>query len=446
MNYEKQLLLLNYLRGDQEIFIKTNPIISAKFFEPKVRPAVTFIQRYFNEYKALPTPEQVKAETGIELYKLEEFTSQERKWAETEIEGFCKRKAMEHAIITGMDLIKEERYADVEKLIKDAITLSIQRNLGTDYFADPEQRLNALVNNQSMYPTKITKLDQHLGGGLNRKEMIVFAAPSGVGKSITMLNIGWNLMSQGLNGAYITLELSEEVVSKRLDSIATGRSQADVLNDISQVAVEVKRWKTDQNYGSLAIRRMPESSTNATHIRAYLKEYELVHGKAPDFLIVDYIDICASAQQGISVENMFIKDKYVTEELRAIANDFNLIMITASQLNRGAQEIDSLDDLNQGHIAGGISKINTTDNLVMIIQTAQMKARGEMTFKLVKTRSSGGVGSYFILKFSPVSLRLSNLEQDERTQTRSFENAIASFRENQKTTPKHNTIEDVFQV
>ena len=88
-------------------------------------------------------------------------------------------------------------------------------------------------------------------------------------------------------------------------------------------------------------------------------------------------------------------------------------MITASQLNRGAQNIESLDELNQGHIAGGISKINTTDNMVAILQTPQMKARNEMVFKMLKTRSSGGVGSYFIMKFDPVSLRLHNLEEDE---------------------------------
>jgi hypothetical protein len=111
--------------------------------------------------------------------------------------------------------------------------------------------------------------------------------------------------------------------------------------------------------------------------------------------------------QKISVENQFIKDKAVAEELRAIANDYNLILITASQLGRSAQQVENADQLNQGNIAGGISKINTTDNLIAIIQTDQMKAKREYMFKMLKTRSSCGVGSHFYMDFDPTSLIIS---------------------------------------
>lgn len=425
-NYEKQVLLVDYLRRDQEVFIRVNHMLQAKFFETRLQSAVRFIQTYFEEYKALPSTQQLSAESGVNLSGNQTLTSQERKYAETELEMFCRHKAMEHAIYAGVDLIRENKLADIEKLVRDVVTMSIQRNLGTDYFEDPETRLNNLKMNHTPYPTKLAKLDQALNGGLNRKEMIVFAAPSGVGKSVTMLNVGMNLLSQGLNGVYITLELSEDMVGKRADSIASGLSQIAVLEDTVRTAIAVKKLKTEQGYGIFKIKRMPESTTNANHIRAYLKEYELVTGCTPDFIIVDYIDIMACNQHGISAENQFIKDKFVSEELRAIANDYNAMMVSASQLNRGAQEIESLDALNQSHIAGGISKINTCDNLVMIIQTAQMKARNEMVFKLVKTRSSAGVGSYFTMNFSPVSLRLTNLEEDEKPKR--LEGAVSAFK------------------
>lgn len=442
-NFEKQQLLVDYLRKDQETFIRLNPILSYKFFEPRLQSAVKFIQSYFSEYKALPSIAQLSAESGVVFNDNTPLSNQERKYAEAELEGFCKHKAMEHAIYASVELIQDGKYGDVEKLIKDAVTMSVSRNLGTDYFEDPEARLNLLKTTNAMYPTKIIKLDKALGGGLNRREMIVFAAPSGVGKSITMLNVAFNLMSQGLNGVYITLELSEEIVSKRADSIASGFSQDLVLEDTVRTSIAVKKLRDEQGYGKLAIKRMPESSTTANHVRAYLKEYELVNGFVPDFIVVDYIDIMASCQQGISVENQFIKDKYVCEELRAMADDLNAIMITASQLNRGAQEVESLDALNQSHIAGGISKINTTDNLVMIIQTAQMKARGEMVFKLVKTRSSSGVGQYFSLKFSPISLRLTNMEEDEKP--KKMDGAISAFNRPQR--PKAASESDsLFQV
>ncbi len=439
-SFEKQHLLVDYLRKDQETFIRVNPILTPKFFEPRLQGAVKFIQAYFNEYKSLPSTQQLQAETGVSFEaSSEQITTQERKYAETEIESFCKQKAMEHAILSSVELIQEGKYGEVEKLIRDAVTMSMQRSLGTDYFDDPEGRLNSLKNNNAMYPTKLIKLDEYLGGGLNRKEMIVFAAPSGVGKSITMLNIAFNLMSQGLNGVYITLELSEPIVSKRADSIASGLSQQAVLDDVVRTSIAVKKLRDEQGYGKLAIKRMPESTTTANHIRAYIKEYELVNGHLPDFIVVDYIDIMASAQQGISVENQFIKDKYVCEELRSLADDLNCIMISASQLNRGAQQVESLDDLNQAHIAGGISKINTTDNLVMIIQTAQMKAKGEMVFKLVKTRSSSGVGNYFTVKFSPISLRITNVEEDEKP--KNLSEANSAFRRRAIT-----TVDSVFQV
>lgn len=410
MNIDKQRLLLSYLTSEQTLFIKVNPILEPKYFDLQLKPVVGFIKRYFEEYKSLPTSDQVKAETSIVITPpTEKLTPQRLKYTENELETFCRNKAIEHAILSSPELLEKGEYGEIEKRLRAAITVSLQRNLGLDYFLDPAARLNEGMTNTNMTPTKFTKLDFAIGGGCNRREMIVFAAPSGVGKSITMLNVAKNFVEQGLNGVYITLELSEEMVAKRNDSIYSGLGQTDIFRNITKVAVEVSKAK--EGSGRFFIKRMPESTTNANHIRAYLKEFEVVTGVVPDFLVVDYLDIMASVEK-VSVENQFIKDKYVTEELRAIANEYNLIMVTASQLNRGAQSIESMDDLNQAHIAGGISKINTTDNLVAIIQTAQMKARNEMMFKLLKTRSSAGVGSYFMLKFNPVTLRLTNMEED----------------------------------
>ena len=410
MTVEKERLLLSYLVNDPTLFTRTNHIIDAKHWDPELKSAVTFIKSYYDQYKGLPSQAQLYAEQGLTLPAVQGIPS-EAKYAETELETFCRDKAIEHAIYASVDLLKDQKLAEIERLIRDAITISLQRNLGTDYFADPEARLNLLAVQSKPVPTLYRRLDDALGGGLPRKGMIIFAAPSGVGKSLTMSNVARNLMMQGHHGIYFSLELSEEMVSKRFDSMFTGIGQSAILTDITKTSIQVRK-ASEKASGTLMIKRLPESATNANHLKAYLKEYELVHKRIPDFIVVDYLDLMASCEK-VSVENQFIKDKYVAEELRAIADENNLMMITASQLNRGAQQIEALDDLNQAHIAGGISKINTTDNLVAIIQTPQMKARNEMVFKMLKTRSSAGVGSYFIMKFDPVSLRLSNLEEDE---------------------------------
>lgn len=413
MTVDKEKLLLSYLVNDPTLFSRVNHIIEPKYFDPELRRGVQFIKDYFDSYKGLPSLAQLYAEHKLVLPAVQGIPSEAR-YAEVEIETFCRDKAIEHAIYASVDLLKEQRLGEIERLIRDAITISLQRHLGTDYFADPDERLKLLATQSALTPTMFKRLDDALGGGLPRKGMIIFAAPSGVGKSLTMSNVARNLVMQGLHGVYFTLELSEEMVAKRFDSMFTGIGQSAILNDITKTGIQVRR--AAENAGSMLIKRLPESSTNANHLRAYLKEYELVHKRVPDFIIVDYLDLMASCEK-VSVENQFIKDKYVAEELRSIADELNLMMITASQLNRGAQQIESFDDLNQAHIAGGISKINTTDNLVAILQTPQMKARDEMLFKMLKTRSSAGVGTYFIMKFDPVSLRLKNSEQDEPVKT-----------------------------
>lgn len=413
-NHEKQKLLLSYLISSQDLFAKVQPILDETYFDPRLKGAAKFLRSYYEEYKAIPSADQIAVETGQRVEPRGSVTRSELTYAENEFEAFCKNKAIEKAIYAAPNLIADGKYGDVERLIKDAIAVGLNRNLGLDYFADPEARLRRLASSSSMIATLWIELDQLLGGGINRQEMTMFAAPSGVGKSLTMSNLARNLTKQKLNGAYVSLELAEDVVAKRFDSMITGIGQIELLRDITKTSIEIK--SQDASYGRLFIKRMAEGST-ASDIRAYLKEFEMIHGYIPDFLVVDYLDIMGSVQK-VSVENQFIKDKYVAEELRAIANDFNLIMITASQLGRSAQQIETADQLNQANIAGGISKINTTDNLIAIIQTDMMKAKNEYMFKMLKTRSSGGVGSHFFMNFDPVSLLITCREgQDSSTRT-----------------------------
>jgi replicative DNA helicase len=270
--------------------------------------------------------------------------------------------------------------------MKDAITISVNRDIGVDYFSDPENRLKDLAATILPIPTGYVKIDEGLGGGLTRKEMLLVLGAPGYGKSISLSNLAKRLMKRKLNGVYITLELSEKVVAKRFDTMFSGIAPSQVLNNITETSIRIGKEKG--NYGKLFIKRMPESSTNANHIRAYLKEFEIVNGFTPDFICLDYLDLMASCQD-ISAENFFARDKYISEELRSIANDFDLIMLTASQLNRGAQSVESIDDLGQSHIAGGISKINTADNVLAIYPSAQAKARGE-----TKARSKSMAKNY----------------------------------------------------
>lgn len=442
MELQKQSLLLSYLISDQTLFTKVSPILNTKYFDPSIRQSITFIKDYFEQYKSAPNSDQIKAETGSGVETRPTMSQAELRYAEDQLESFCKEKAIEHAILASPALLAEGKHGEIEKLIRDAITVGLQRNIGTDYFHDPEARLKLLSLNNKPTPTGFIDLDENLGGGINRKEMIIFAAPPGVGKSLTMANLAKNLLKQSLDVVYITLELSEEIVAKRFDSMFSGISQIDLLKNITKTSIEVKRQA--EAHGKLTIKRMPESTTNANHIRAYLKEYEITYGKLPDALVIDYMDLMCSNQQ-ISAENQFIRDKFISEELRSIANEFNLMMITASQLNRGSQQLESMDDLSQAHIAGGISKVNTTDNLVAIMQNAAMKARSEMLFKLLKTRSSNGVGNQFMMTFNPSTLILQGFTKDDSASDRSkslsnyVRGRVQKKADEESTEPKHFT-------
>jgi len=155
---------------------------------------------------------------------------------------------------------------------------------------------------------------------------------------------------------------------------------------------------------------MPSGKT-ANDVRAYLKEYEIKTGKKIDVLLIDYLDLMHPIGTKISAENLFVKDKYVSEELRNLAMELNTIFVTASQLNRSAVEEIEFD---HSMISGGISKINTADNLIGIFTSRAMRERGRYQIQLMKTRSSSGVGMKVDLDFNVDSLRITDLGEDDQ--------------------------------
>jgi len=154
---------------------------------------------------------------------------------------------------------------------------------------------------------------------------------------------------------------------------------------------------------------MPAQST-VNDIRAYLKELEITKGFKAEFLLIDYLDLLMPVSAKVSPNDLFVKDKYVSEELRNLAKELNCIFVTASQLNRSAVEEIEFD---HSHISGGISKINTADNVFGIFTSRAMRERGRYQLQLMKTRSSSGVGQKVDLEFDLESLRIRNLDEDE---------------------------------
>ena len=245
-------------------------------------------------------------------------------------------------------------------------------------------------------------------GGFNTGELNIFAGGSGSGKSLFMQNLALNWALQGKNVVYISLELSEELCSMRLDAMLTGMGTKDVMKNADDVTLRVKM--ASKKAGGLQIVQMKNGCT-VNDIRAYLKEFQIQNNIKVDALLIDYLDLMMPVSVKVNPNDQFIKDKFVSEELRNLAIELGVLFVTASQLNRSA--VDEIE-FDHSHIAGGISKINTADNLIGIFSSRAMRERGRVQIQFMKTRSSSGVGQKLDLKFNIDSLRIEDLDEDEQ--------------------------------
>jgi hypothetical protein len=201
---------------------------------------------------------------------------------------------------------------------------------------------------------------------------------------------------------YSTLELSEELCGLRTDAMLTGMSTKDIRKDIDTTTMKVRL--VSKKSGQYRIKGLPAQST-VNDIRAYLKEVQIQTGIKVDFVMVDYLDLVMPVSAKVSPNDLFVKDKYVSEELRNLARELNVLFVTASQLNRSAVEEIEFD---HSHISGGISKINTADNVFGIFTSRAMRERGRYQIQCMKSRSSTGVGMKVDLEYNIETMRITD--------------------------------------
>jgi hypothetical protein len=211
-----------------------------------------------------------------------------------------------------------------------------------------------------------------------------------------------NWLQQGLSGVYISLELSEELTSLRTDAMLTSMSTRDIRKDIDTTELKVKMM--GKKSGQYRVKGLPAQS-NVNDIRSYLKEVQIQTGIKIDFVMVDYLDLVMPVSVKVNPNDQFIKDKYVSEELRNLAKEWGILLVTASQLNRSAVEEIEFD---HSHIAGGISKINTADNVFGIFTSRSMRERGKYQIQCMKSRSSTGVGQKIDLEYNIDTMRITD--------------------------------------
>lgn len=414
-----QKLFLEMMVDSPENYVRVQNIYNPENFNRSLREPAKFVKEHADKYKTMPTVDQINAMFSTTLKSTKDMVAAHYDWFLAEFEGFSKRKELERAILKSADLLeKGGDFTPIEKLIKDAIQISLVKDIGTNFWEDPRALLMGIKAGNGQVSTGWAGLDRVLFGGMNRGELNIFAGGSGSGKSLFMQNISLNWVSAGLNGIYLSLELSEGLTAMRIMSMVSNCSTKEIFKNIDDV--ELKIGMAGKRSGKFQIKYLPAQS-NANDIRAYIKEYEIQKKVKVDFLMVDYLDLLMPCTAKVSPNDLFIKDKYVSEELRNLAKELNVLFITASQLNRGA--VDEVE-FDHSHISGGISKINTADNVFGIFTSRAMRERGKYQLQMLKTRSSSGVGSKVDLDYDVNTLRIVDAAGGDSDEGQSLPNKV----------------------
>jgi archaellum biogenesis ATPase FlaH len=421
---EVQRVLLNFILSSGSLYTRIQNIYNPKNFDRTLQKAAAFIQENVQKYNAIPTVEQVNAVAGTDFESIKDVVEGDgnEAWFLEEFERFTRREELERAIFASADLLAKGDFDPVEKLIKNAVQISLTRDLGIEYFDDPRGRLMRLKNRNGQVSTGWKDIDDKLFGGFNRGELNIFCGASGSGKSLFQQNLSLNWMETGLNGIYITLELAQDLVAMRLDSMITGFGSREIFSRLDEI--EIKIAMAGKKSGRLKIKYMPSGST-VNQIKAYVKELSIQENYKPDFICLDYLDLIMPSGAKVDVSDVFTKDKLVCEELRNYASELGILMATASQLNRSS--FDEIE-FSPAAIAGGISKFNTADILFGIYTSRSMKERGAIQLQFMKTRNSSGVGSKIDLDFNINSLRITDTSQPTDQSALSGSNILAKIK------------------
>ena len=408
-SYEVQHLFLRIMVTNAELYTRVMSIMNPVNFDRRLKPVAEFIIEHTSKYSQMPDATQIKAVTGIDTEPVPDLNDGHYDWFLEEFESFIKRRELERAVLKCADLIEKGEGEQVEKVIKDAVQISLQKDIGISYFDDPRARLMLIKSSNGQHSTGWPTLDRAIYGGFNRGELNVFCGGSGSGKSLILQNLAINWAEAGLNGAYVTLELSEGFCSMRMDSMVSSVSSRDIFKNIDTVELKVRMFA--KTAGKLQLKYLPAQST-VNDVRSYCKELQIQTGIKIDFLCVDYIDLLMPSGIKVNPSDAFTKDKYVSEELRNLCKELNAILVSASQLNRSS--VDEIE-FDHSHIAGGISKINTADNVFGIFTSRSMRERGKYQLQLMKTRSSSGVGKKIELDFDVETLRITDPDEEDDT-------------------------------
>ena len=402
-NTKKGCLYL--LKHDLEFFSEIMPLLKPEFFDfPAYKNLFLGISTYYDEYRKLPSdrvlPDYIlnqvsgASNDGIdyegtiaEINSFDKSCIDDREFLLDTVEMFARQKAMEHAIRKAVGILNEEGDPGaVEELVKSALLVNRSVDVGQDYFTDVNTRLqrNAEDNRDQLIPTAFITHNRNLEGGLARKELAMVAAPPGVGKSLYLVNQGATAIREGKNVLYVSLEMSEDKIAGRFDSVLSDLNNKDLKEKplaklkLKEVLSEIK----EKSSGRLIIKEFPTGACNVNQLRAYLVQLRLHRDFVPDLLIVDYLELLRPNRQ---IDAEYQAQQRISEELRGLAVEQNALVWTATQTNRQARRVNIITDAELGDSYG---KIRTADWAISLNQNQEEYDDGVMRVFVMKARDS----------------------------------------------------------
>jgi len=388
-------------KSDDNFLVQAMPMVKDSYFEfPQHQKFWSVIKEYYGSYKKLPSDEQIleqirEIKTDNELMsdfkeELKEINTVDEKSLENEefyldkVEEFAKEQSLKDAIINSIDLLKQKKFGEIEEQIREALSVNRDVDLGQDYFGGVEERYHRLGTSHinAQFRTPFETINQELEGGLAPKELAMVVAPPGVGKSLFLANQAARSVMDGKDVLYVSLEMSEDRVAQRMDSIFTRIKQSELKGGVKLLSDRLNQMQSAApNMGRLKIKEYPTKRLTVTGLRAYLNQLRNYEGFNPDIIIIDYLELMTNSDVSMSE---YMAQERIAQELRGIAVEHKCLMWTATQTNRKGKEVDIITD---AELADSYGKIRVCDLAFSINQKEQEFDEGKARMFVMKSRN-----------------------------------------------------------
>ena len=421
-------LVIKNLLLDEEYVRKAMPFIKAEYFSDLLEKNLyNVINKYFTDYSALPTKEALEIEVGqlgnisdeqhrqtIQYIRDIDDEKSEYDWILDTTENWCKERAIYLALMESIKIAEgnDEKRATgaIPSILSDALAVSFDNHIGHDYLQDYEERYEFYHQTEEKIPFDLEFFNRITKGGLPNKTLNIALAGTGVGKSLFMCHVASSILLQSKNVLYITLEMAEEKIAERIDAnlLSVDIQQLDQLPKMMFDSKVNKIAKKTQ--GQLIIKEYPTASASVGHFRALLNDLALKKSFKPDIIFIDYLNICASSRYSkLGNVNSYSYIKAIAEELRGLAVEANVPIVSATQTTRsgyGSSDVDLTDTSESFGLPA------TADLMFALISTEELEEINQIMVKQLKNRyNDPTLNKRFVVGIDRAKMRLYDVEQ-----------------------------------